>query len=111
MAISEKLKACPACGKREGELIENKRARFPFRVQCSACGWMTDQVKLAAVAVKLWNEAKTKGKEKRARYMMTEATARERFGEDVAKVEGSLEVRLPIGSTSSFMGRRTGRGP
>jgi hypothetical protein len=45
-----------------GELIENKTSRFPFLVQCSACGWMIDQVKLEAVAVKLWNEAKREGK-------------------------------------------------
>ena len=62
MASNEDLKACPACGKQAGELIEDKTSRFPFRVKCSACGWMTDQVKLAAVAVKLWNEAKREGK-------------------------------------------------
>jgi Restriction alleviation protein Lar len=62
MASNEALKPCPVCGKREGKLIENKPSRFPFRVQCTACGWMTDQVKLAAVAVKLWNEAKREGK-------------------------------------------------
>lgn len=56
------LKACPACGKQAGELIENKPARFPYRVQCRACGWSTDAVKLATVAVKLWNEAKREGK-------------------------------------------------
>jgi hypothetical protein len=43
-------------------LIESKAARFPFRVKCGACGWMTDSVKLAAVAEKLWNEAKREGK-------------------------------------------------
>ena len=53
------LAACPACGKQAGELIENKASRFPFRVQCKACGWMTDQVKLATVAVKL--EARGQG--------------------------------------------------
>ena len=62
MTPSENLKACPACGKQAGELIEEKASRFPFRVQCKACGWMTDQVKLAAVAVKLWNEAKRESK-------------------------------------------------
>lgn len=45
-----------------GELIENKAVRLPFRVQCRACGWSTDAVKLEAVAVKLWNEAKREGK-------------------------------------------------
>ena len=62
MSTGFALAACPACGKQAGELIENKPARFPFRVQCRACGWMTDQGKLAAVAVKLWNEAKREGK-------------------------------------------------
>jgi hypothetical protein len=58
----ESLNACPACGKQAGELIENKSARFAFRVQRRACGWMTDAVKLEAVAVKLWNEAKREGR-------------------------------------------------
>jgi hypothetical protein len=58
MASNEDLKPCPACGKQAGELIENKAARFAFRVQCRACGWTTDQVKIEPVAVKLWNEAK-----------------------------------------------------
>jgi hypothetical protein len=58
------LKACPACGKQAGELIEEKAARFPFRVQCRACSWSTDSVKLEAVAVKLWNEAKRESKAK-----------------------------------------------
>jgi hypothetical protein len=33
-------------------------------VTCSACGWTTDAVKLEAVAVKLWNDAKREGKAK-----------------------------------------------
>jgi hypothetical protein len=37
---------------------------------------------------------------------MTEETARERFGDDAVKVEGSLEIRQPSGSTSDF-GRRS----
>jgi hypothetical protein len=45
-----------------GELIEDKASRFPFRVQCRACGWMTEPTKLDAVAVKLWNEAKRESK-------------------------------------------------
>jgi restriction alleviation protein Lar len=60
----ESLKACPACGKQAGELVETQPARFPFRVQCRACGWSTDAVKLEAVAVKLWNEAKRESKAK-----------------------------------------------
>jgi len=62
MTDSENLKPCPACGKQAGKFIENKGARFPFRVQCGACGWMTDQTKLAPVALKLWNEAKRPSK-------------------------------------------------
>jgi hypothetical protein len=58
----QSLKACPACGKQAGELIEEKASRFPFRVTCGTCGWTTDAVKLEAVAVKLWNEAKREGK-------------------------------------------------
>jgi hypothetical protein len=44
------------------ELIEEKASRFPFRVTCGTCGWMTEPTKLEAVAVKLWNEAKREGK-------------------------------------------------
>lgn len=62
MSSVRHLKACPACGKQAGELIENKAVRLPFRVQCRACGWSTDAVKLEAVAVKFWNEAKRDGK-------------------------------------------------
>lgn len=64
MTTSEPLKPCPACGKQAGELVESKGARFPFRAHCRACGWSTDAVKLAAVAVKLWNEAKCESKAK-----------------------------------------------
>jgi hypothetical protein len=28
--MPQSLKACPACGKQAGELIENKASRFPF---------------------------------------------------------------------------------
>jgi hypothetical protein len=59
---SESLKPCPACGKQAGELVETQPARFPFRVQCRSCRWMTDQLKLEADAMKLWNEAKREGK-------------------------------------------------
>jgi hypothetical protein len=38
MMDSENLKRCPARGKPAGKLIENKSARFPFRVQGGACG-------------------------------------------------------------------------
>jgi hypothetical protein len=35
-------------------------------------------------------------------YRMTEQQARESFGDDAVKVEGSLEVRMPSRSTSDF---------
>jgi hypothetical protein len=60
--MAQSLKACPACGKQAGELIDEKASRFPFRVTCRACGWTTDAVKLEAVAAKLWNEAKRESK-------------------------------------------------
>ena len=60
--MPQSLKACPACGKHAGELIENTAARFAFRVQCRACGWSTDAVKLGAVAAKLWNKSKRESK-------------------------------------------------
>jgi hypothetical protein len=59
---SAQLKACPACGKKAGELVERPAARFPFSVQCGACGWSTPAVKLGAVAEKLWNETARKRK-------------------------------------------------
>jgi hypothetical protein len=55
------LKPCPKCGKREAKLLDRRPARFPFAVQCGACGWLTDFVKLPGVAEKLWNEAKKPG--------------------------------------------------
>jgi hypothetical protein len=33
---------------------------FPYRVECGACGFTTDFVKLPGVAAKLWDEAKGK---------------------------------------------------
>jgi ribosomal protein S27AE len=58
----QSLKACPACGKNAGVLLEKKTSRFPFWVMCGDCGWMSDLVKLEAVAVKLWNETKRESK-------------------------------------------------
>ncbi len=65
MTEGEKLKPCPACGKEAGELIEDEGSRFPFRVRCAACGWITEPVKLRAVAVDQWNDAKRKGSRKK----------------------------------------------
>lgn len=61
------LKPCPNCGKQAGELKKSELpTRFPWRVQCGACGFTTEFVRLPGVASKLWNEAKrSKGKVKR----------------------------------------------
>jgi hypothetical protein len=40
---------------------------------------------------------------RRLGYRMTETAARERFGDDAVKVEGSLEVRTSTGQTSDFL--------
>jgi hypothetical protein len=45
------------------------------------------------------------GRRRQTRYRMTEEEARERFGDDAAKVEGSLEVRTVGQSTSDFQRR------
>jgi hypothetical protein len=45
------------------------------------------------------------GKRRQTQYRMTEETARERFGDDALKVEGSLEVRTPNQGTN-FLGSR-----
>jgi ssDNA-binding Zn-finger/Zn-ribbon topoisomerase 1 len=53
------LKRCPNCGKPAGEVRKGDTpSRFPFRVECTACDWRTDPVRLENVAVKLWNETK-----------------------------------------------------
>jgi hypothetical protein len=54
--------------------IENKAVRLPFRVQCRACGWSTDAVKLEAVAVKLWNGSKARGQGQSAPEMKSPQT-------------------------------------
>ena len=43
------------------------------------------------------------GKRRQATYRMTEEEARERYGDDAQKVEGSLEVRTPNQGTN-FLG-------
>lgn len=43
------------------------------------------------------------GKRRQTRYRMTEAEARERFGDQAQKVEGTLEVREPNQGTN-FLG-------
>jgi hypothetical protein len=45
----------------EAKLLDRRPSRFPFAVQCGACGWLTEYVKLPAVAEKLWNEAEKPG--------------------------------------------------
>lgn len=43
------------------------------------------------------------GKRRQLRYRMSEENARQQFGEDAQKVEGSLEVRQPNQGTN-FLG-------
>jgi hypothetical protein len=43
------------------------------------------------------------GKRRQTRYRMTEEQARERFGDDAQKVEGSMEIRQPNQGTN-FLG-------
>jgi hypothetical protein len=50
----------------------------------------------------LWRYTDESGKRIATRYRMTEKTARERFGPDVERVEGSLELRQPLGHTSDW---------
>jgi ssDNA-binding Zn-finger/Zn-ribbon topoisomerase 1 len=65
--VTEDLKPCPNCGKQAGELRKNEwGGRFPYRVQCGACGWTTNSVRLASVAVKLWNDAKKPAADEKA---------------------------------------------
>ena len=52
------LKPCPACGKKQGKLVDRKPARFPYAVVCGACGFTTDWVRLPGVAEKLGFKAK-----------------------------------------------------
>ena len=59
MSQSTELGPCPRCGKREGEFIDSGRTRFRYYVTCKACPFMTHLAKTSAVAVKLWNEAKS----------------------------------------------------
>jgi hypothetical protein len=41
-----------------GELVNAGAGRFPFFVTCNACSYMTERVRTAGIAAKLWNEAK-----------------------------------------------------
>jgi hypothetical protein len=52
------LGPCPRCGKNTGELVSTGAGRFPFFVTCNACSFMTERVRTAGIAAKLWNEAK-----------------------------------------------------
>ena len=70
-ATDIELDACPSCGARKGVLQKNDGSRFPYTVHCRACGWSTNAVTLEGVAVKLWNQAKRKGKRKGERTPRT----------------------------------------
>jgi hypothetical protein len=51
------------CVREEGRRSHRAHRRgFQFAVQCHACGWGTEFVKLRGVAEKLWNETKKPGK-------------------------------------------------
>jgi len=67
MAGKVELNPCPRCGKRAGELVQRPESRFRWRVICGACAWSTGGVKLEALAVKLWNEAKPVSSGRRGR--------------------------------------------
>jgi len=56
----------------------------------------------------LWEYTDEFGKRRRTRYRLTEAQARERYGESAKPVEGSLERRTPLGSTSDWQKRTDG---
>lgn len=45
------------------------------------------------------------GRRRRTRYRMTEASALEGHGADAVKVEGTLEIRRPVGCTSELLKR------
>lgn len=42
-------------------------------------------------------------KRRKLRWRMTEADAHQRYGEDAAKVNGSIEIRRPTGQASDMM--------
>ena len=44
------LKPCPACGRKEGKLVDRRPTRFPYAVICRGCGWSTDFVRISDVA-------------------------------------------------------------
>ena len=53
----------------------------------------------------LWEYIDEFGKRRVTRYRLTEVDARERYGESAKRVEGSLERRVPLGSTSDWQRR------
>jgi hypothetical protein len=75
MASNEALKRCPACGKPAGKLIENKPARFPFRVQCGACGWMTRSGEARRSSGEAMERGKARGQGTSASEMKSPAEA------------------------------------
>jgi len=52
------LKPCPSCGKRAGKVDSTRGTRFAFWAQCQVCGFTTPPVRIAGVAVTLWDKAK-----------------------------------------------------
>lgn len=63
---------------------------------------MTDEIHLW-----LWEYTDELGKRRRSTWLMTEESAKSY--RDATKVEGTLEVRRPLGSTSDFLQRLPGK--
>jgi hypothetical protein len=51
----------------------------------------------------LWEYVDENGKRSRTRYRLTEADALRRYGQTAKRVEGSREVRPPLGHTSDWL--------
>jgi hypothetical protein len=51
----------------------------------------------------LWEYADEDAKRRRTRYRLTEADTWRRYGETAKRVEGSREVRTPLGNTSDLL--------
>ena len=51
----------------------------------------------------LWEYADDDGKRKRTRYRLTERDALDRYGPSAKRVEGSREIRKPLGHTSDWL--------
>ena len=59
-AADTELGPCPRCGKPAGEFKDGGSGRFRYLVICGACAWSPGPARIKSVAVKLWNEAKSR---------------------------------------------------